>query len=321
MKELRAEITTFFTEFADLCAAFLEESFGEVRGNPGTEYLEKRCISSQELLSKNDVGYFDTLARGNDFSDRYRKLEGEFSHLKSYLTQRSPSRLQAEKEIGPLPCLYGPAGNNIFQRRIVFPIYNLSGELINMYGRSVDEDSPTPHVYASAVTCWYNLNREDVQEANSLAVVEGVFDAFTLIQAGIKSTTALCCGQYQYGALHEFFMRSHFFKWGLVGQLRKLKKLETVYLCFDNDCSNGMFGSYHAVIVGKLLSENGFSVRIVHFPKDKDPNSMFVDEKTDEQSRIRFFQERYEELVGESVDYFVEQALLELKELGLSDPH
>ncbi|MGR3175117.1 MAG: toprim domain-containing protein [Candidatus Scalindua sp.] len=310
----------FLTKTIDIYEECLAESFSLINTPPMAIYLQKRGITSQELLKKYKVGYFDTYSKSSRAVEKFHELESEFSQLKPFLTQYSEARKEIPKElVKHVPCIYGPSGNYLMQRRIVFPIYSQEGRLLNIYGKSIEPDSPLPHVYGGANMCWYNLSSEDLATVNSLIITEGLFDVFTFLQTGIKNVTALCAGRYNYNHLHEQDVSFALRRSDLLKDLGQLTNLKTIYLCFDNDYSTHKYGSYMAVILARLLREHHFQIKIFRLPKDKDPNSLFTECSDSEQKRIQFFQEHFKELLDNAVDFVVEEALLLLDKLDLGE--
>jgi hypothetical protein len=51
--------------------------------------------------------------------------------------------LKALKKIGIL----NAKGNEIFYNCVVFPLYDSKGGIINLYGRSIEEEAKVPHLY------------------------------------------------------------------------------------------------------------------------------------------------------------------------------
>ncbi len=310
----------FLTKTIDIYGECLTESFSLMNISPMVRYLQKRGITSQELLRKYKVGYFDTYSESSRAAKKFHELESEFSQLKPFLTQYSEARKKIPKEfIKHVPCIYGPSGNYLMQKRIVFPIYSQDGKLLNIYGKSIEPDSPSPHVYGGTNVCWYNLSSEDLRTSNSLIITEGLFDAFTFLQSGIRNITALCAGRYNYNHFHEQDVSLTLRRSNIVNDFDHLTNLKTIYLCFDNDYSTHKYGSYMAVIIARLLVEHHFQVKIFRLPKDKDPNLLFTECSDNDQQRIQFFQEHFKELLDNAVDFVVEEAHLLLDRLNLSE--
>src|SRR5579875_97828 len=77
-------------------------------------------------------------------------------------------------------------GPGLMQRRLVFPIHNVAGELIAYCGRSVDQTQPryrVPPGFAKSEVL-FNLHRAAATEETSVVTVEGFFDCMKVHQAG-----------------------------------------------------------------------------------------------------------------------------------------
>jgi len=84
-------------------------------------------------------------------------------------------------------------GPGLMQRRLVFPIHNVAGELIAYCGRSVDQTQPryrVPPGFAKSEVL-FNLHRAAATEETSVVTVEGFFDCMKVHPAGIQPVVAL----------------------------------------------------------------------------------------------------------------------------------
>lgn len=143
-----------------------------------------------------------------------------------------------------------------FHGRIVFPIYNLQGDVIGFNTRLVpcfdDKQYKLPKYLLSLETeifsrkqihYGYNKTKNEIEKKNICIFVEGIFDFFRLYQNGIKNCIPL-----------------------LGGQFNDVKNVNTYFLMMDFDKA-GI--KYSSTIGSKLISENKV-VRICNNKKDPD---------------------------------------------------
>lgn len=152
---------------------------------------------------------------------------------------------------------------DFFRNRLMFPIYNLTGEVMAFGGRALGDETPkylnTPntaaytkgnHVYG------LQLARKAAAADDALIVVEGYLDAIALHQAGFGNAVA---------SLGTAFTPE---------QARELRRVASrLYLCFDGDAA-GQAATARSI---DMLVEEGLAVRIVALPGGKDPDEIIAD--------------------------------------------
>jgi DNA primase len=153
---------------------------------------------------------------------------------------------------------------DFFRNRLMFPIHNLTGEVMAFGGRALGDETPkyintpnTPaytkgkHVYA------LDLARRSGAADGTLIVVEGYMDAVVLHQAGIDNAVA---------SLGTAFTPE---------QARELRRVAwNLYLCFDGDTA-GQDATARSI---DMLIDEGLSVEVVALPAGTDPDE-FVRER------------------------------------------
>jgi DNA primase len=84
-------------------------------------------------------------------------------------------------------------GNGFLRGRVVIPIYNEHGELLAYSGRAIDETEPKYRLPAGfrKSHVLFNLHRAIQSRDDTLILVEGFFDTFTIHQAGHPNVAAL----------------------------------------------------------------------------------------------------------------------------------
>lgn len=143
-----------------------------------------------------------------------------------------------------------------FRNRIMFPIFDIRGNVIAFGGRVIDDNlpkymnSPETLVYSKGKNL-YAMNFVKNVRKKSILVVEGYLDVISLFQNGINNVVA-SLGT----ALTE-------------GQGRLLKKYaEEIIISYDSD-SAGKAATLRGLDV---LDKLGSNVKVLEIPKSKDPD-------------------------------------------------
>lgn len=149
--------------------------------------------------------------------------------------------------------------NGIFERfkgRIMFPIFDVRGNVIGFGGRAMDDsnpkymNSPETVVYSKGNTL-YGLNYAKNSGEKKVVIVEGYLDAITLHQSGITNSVA---------SLGTALTESQ-------GRLLK-KYFDEMIISFDTDTA----GKNAALRGLDLLDEIGCNVKVLSIPDKKDPD-------------------------------------------------
>ncbi len=146
-----------------------------------------------------------------------------------------------------------------FRNRLIFPIQNESGKIIDFGGRALDPDdkakylnSPETKIYKKSHVL-YNLNRarKRAMEADRIVLVEGYMDAIGATQAGVVEVVASCGTALG------------------TEQIRMLRRHSAnLHLNFDPD-SAGANAAERSI---KLLLDENVRVRIVELEEGLDPD-------------------------------------------------
>ena len=86
----------------------------------------------------------------------------------------------------------------MFRDRLMFPIYDSTGDIIAFGGRALDTKDPRTPKYINSPDSlvykkqdhFYALNFARKEKSNSLIVVEGYMDAIAMHRAGFRNTVA-----------------------------------------------------------------------------------------------------------------------------------
>jgi DNA primase len=159
-----------------------------------------------------------------------------------------------------------------FRSRIMFPIYDLRGEVIAFGGRVMDDAMPkylnspeTPIFHKSKILYGINLAKESVRKKGFVILVEGYLDVIAAHAEGFTNTVA---------PLGTALTREH---------CQSLKRLaQDVLLVFDGD-ESGIKAAQNAL---SLLLEGGLHVKVLAMPKGEDPDSFLKKKGKEAFSRL-----------------------------------
>ncbi len=143
-----------------------------------------------------------------------------------------------------------------FRNRVMFPIFDIRGEVVGFGGRTMDNstpkylNSPETVVYSKRKNL-YAMNFAKRYSEENLIMVEGYMDAVSLHQAGVRNVAA---------SLGTAFTEE---------QARLIKKYtKEVVLSYDMD-SAGQNATARAI---KILEDAGLQIKVLTIPKGKDPD-------------------------------------------------
>lgn len=147
-----------------------------------------------------------------------------------------------------------------FRDRIIFPIWNLSDQIVGFSGRTLKKDeeiakyinSPDSPVYSkSRVIYGLNLARKDIKKKNQVIIVEGQMDLISLHQAGYKNTVATSGSAIT------------------IDHIETLKKFtENIVFAFDQDQA-GEAAAKRAI---QVAAQAGINPKLIITPTGKDPD-------------------------------------------------
>lgn len=150
---------------------------------------------------------------------------------------------------------------DFFRGRVMFPIHNLTGQVVAFGGRTLKNDksvakyfnSPESTVYSKSKVLYgiYQAKKSIVSE-NNCYLVEGYTDVVSFVQAGVENVVA-SSGT----ALTK-------------DQIRLIKRYtENITILYDGDAA-GIRASFRGI---DLILEEGMNVKVVLFPDGEDPDS------------------------------------------------
>jgi len=156
---------------------------------------------------------------------------------------------------------------DFFRRRLMLPVFNLTGEVIAFGGRALSDDQPkylntrNTSVYTKGQHVYgLHIARRASAAHDALIVVEGYLDCLALQQAGFGNAVA---------SLGTAFT---------IEQARELHRVANdLYLCFDGDAA-GQAATARSI---DMLREEGLEVRVVRLPESRDPDSIVLEDGAD----------------------------------------
>ncbi|MDD2999387.1 MAG: toprim domain-containing protein, partial [Candidatus Riflebacteria bacterium] len=199
-------------------------------------YLQKRGIYSPEIIAKFKIGY----------SNRTLGLNLPVKQVKSGLEIRT--QLQ---QLG----LYRDSGHEHFSGSVVFPIFDKSGNTVEIYGRKIRNNlrqSTVYHLYLPSPHA--GIFNPECLAADEIILCESVIDALSFYANGFKNVTTA------YGVN------------GFTDELFKAiteSKPKKVIIAFDRDEA----GDKSALKIANKLSTVGISCYRALFPKGMDANA------------------------------------------------
>jgi len=82
------------------------------------------------------------------------------------------------------------SGREFLYHRVTFPLFNEDGQVVGIYGRSIEDDSEVPHLYLPGPHRGV-FNWQAAKRSRDLLLTEGIIDSLSLYQAGFKDVIAL----------------------------------------------------------------------------------------------------------------------------------
>ena len=232
--KLKHEVIRINTE----AARFYFNNLNSKQGEKARKYLKDRSLSEQ-TVRRFGLGYSNE----------------EWDSLYKYLLDKGFNEDVLLKSGLILPGKNGGFYDR-FRGRILFPIFDIRGNVIGFGGRVIDNslpkyiNSPETPVYSKGRNL-YALNLAKNSGQNRLLIVEGYMDVISLHQCGIINTVA---------SLGTALTES---------QGRILKKYaEEIIISYDADTA-GQAATLRGL---DLLNDLGCRVRVLIIPQGKDPD-------------------------------------------------
>ncbi|MBN2435564.1 MAG: toprim domain-containing protein [Spirochaetes bacterium] len=137
---------------------------------------------------------------------------------------------------------------------VIFPIYDLFGNIINIYGRKI-KDQENNHLYLPGPRRGI-FNWQAAKLYNEIILTESIIDSLSLFNAGFKNTIP-CYGINGVISDHLTVLQKY--------------KVKSVYLCFDGDDA----GKKATKAIAPMLADLNIKVYPIMLPCGQDINSFF----------------------------------------------
>jgi DNA primase len=249
----RKDLFTVTGKSVDIYAScLLDGKMGEV----AREYLKKRGVS-RELVEKFRLGYAPAVEDGG-----WNFLGAQFSETEK----------KSAVEAGLLVSKERGGTYDRFRDRILFPIFNISGQVCGFGGRIVGEgqpkymNSPESLIFDKGrLLLGLYQQKEQIRKQNRAILVEGNFDMISLVAKGCENVVA---------PLGTALTRE---------QLRLIKRFaEEATLLFDGDVAGGK-----AAVRGvPLFLAEQVAGRVAVLPEGHDPDTFVRERGLGELSRL-----------------------------------
>jgi DNA primase len=249
---------------------------------PAQKYLDKRNLT-KETLVKYSVGFAPNKWDGLITYPKFKTIKIDFFEQLGLIQKKDNSNHYYDK----------------FRNRIIFPFFNLSGQIVGFGGRRLNENdqpkylnSPESKIYKKGEIL-YGLYQAIslIREKKAVLIVEGYFDLLRMVNVGIQNVVA-SSGT----AMTE-------------SQARLLKRYtDTVIFVYDSDEA----GIKAAIRNSQILEIAGLQVSMVILPKPHDPDTFL--QKEGKSAFIELIKNRIS-----PIDYQLNLLQKESKDLSLDE--
>lgn len=227
-----------------LAQKFYSNNINIKEGVAALEYLKSRNIDSKLIkefgigLSLNRADMLTNLLKAKNYSDQLL--------IKSGLVNEKNLKL-----------------SDIYRNRIMFPLYDLKGNIVGYNGRIYNGESENKYINSKETPIFkkgellfnYHRAREEVRKSGFVLIVEGQLDTMRLYSIGYKSVVA---------TLGTAFTNT---------QAMLVRKLSNnVILCFDGD-SAGLKATKSSI---EELKKVGIEPKIIRLPGNLDPDEYIL---------------------------------------------
>ena len=231
-----------YFEIYELANKFYQNSLFTSLGKNAIEYLEGRNID-KETIKKFGIG-----------------LSIQKVSLTDYLVNKKYS-VDKLNEVG----LTNDNGDDIFINRIMFPIYDLSGNPVAFSGRIYNTKDTSKYVNTKETDKFkkgkilynYHIAKEHLKKNDTIIIMEGQMDVIRASTIGINNCIA---------TMGTALTKDH----------RNILKnmANNIILCFDGDAA----GEKATISAIELLEDTGINIKVVRLPNGMDPDEYIIKE-------------------------------------------
>jgi len=210
-------------------------------------------------LGKNAISYLDNRKIDKDARNKFRiGLSMSRSSLTEYLLSKNYS-LNKLISLG----ISNDNGSDLFVNRIMFPLYDLQGNVVAFSGRIYNTNDSSKYVNTKETEIFkkgnllynYHLARDVLKKNESIIVMEGFMDVIRASTVGVNNCVA---------TMGTAFTKQH-------AQL--LKKISNnIILMFDGDSA----GEEATISAIEVLKEFDITPKVVRLPDNLDPDEYIL---------------------------------------------
>ena len=224
----------------EIASKFYQNNLNSSLGKNAVEYLEKRGLS-REIVKKFGIG-----------------LSLNKSTLTNLLINKG-IKLDKLIELG----LSNTLSNDLFLNRIMFPLFDLSGNVVAFSGRIYNMKDSSKYINTKETPIFkkgnllynYHNAREHLKKNDYVIIMEGFMDVIRASTVGINNCVAT--------------MGTAFTK----EQANIIRKMtDNVILCFDGDKA----GEDATISAINVLEEIGINPKIIRLENDLDPDEYII---------------------------------------------
>lgn len=219
---------------------FYQNNLNTSLGKNAIEYLENRKID-KETIKKFKIG---------------------LSISKTSITDYLLNKKNSLKDLVSLG-LSNENGTDIFINRIMFPLYDLQGNVVAFSGRIYNTKDPSKYINTKETKLFkkgnllynYHQAKELLKKSESIIVMEGFMDVIRASTIGINNCVA---------TMGTAFTKQH------ANLLRKMT--DNIILCFDGDKA----GEEATTSAIDVLKEIGITPKIIRLEENLDPDEYIL---------------------------------------------
>ena len=234
-----------YFEIYEYANKFYQNSLFTSQGKNAIEYLESRNIY-KETIKKFGIG-----------------LSIQKVSLTEYLKNKKYT-VDKLVEVG----LTNDNGNDIFINRIMFPIYDLSGNPVAFSGRIYNTKDTSKYINSKETDKFkkgkilynYHIAKEQLKKNDTIIIMEGQMDVIRASTVGINNCIA---------TMGTALTKDH------KSIIKNMAK--NVILCFDGDAA----GEKATLAAIDLLEDTGQIIKVVRLPNGMDPDEYIIKEGKD----------------------------------------
>ncbi|MCI0531687.1 MAG: DNA primase [candidate division Zixibacteria bacterium] len=242
-RDEKLELTDKLYDANRLAQQFFHDNLQSASGEKARHYLTQRGVT-EESIKLFQLGYAPDQWDGFLSLAQSKKIDTAILNSAGLIIPRSEGKGFFDR----------------FKNRVLFPIFNVSGNVIAFSGRVLSGDdspkymnSPETPIYQKGRTLYgLNFSKEYIRDSNKVVIVEGNIDLVSLFQAGIKNVVAPC---------GTAFTSEH---------ARLLSRYATEAVFFFDPDSAGQNAVIRSV---DLLYDAGLEVKVAIIPVGEDPDS------------------------------------------------